>query len=209
EGPAGLDALAEIEPGTKVALQAATSPAGFQYPVVNMREQGIDTDSDIEQIPVEGNNNAVLAVHNGDAEIGFAYWDARVDVLDEAPDVADDVVAFAYTDMIPNGGVAVSPDLPDDVVQKLTELMDEYVDSSDEAESVMFDLVGLSDWTTDTAQDEVMRYGEVLEQFAQCLAGPGGTGCLPQQTPCSPAPARPLPRIPVHPGGESHDGTGR
>jgi len=167
EGPAGLDALAKIEPGTKVALQAATSPAGFQYPVVNMREQGIDTDSDIEQIPVEGNNNAVLAVHNGDAEIGFAYWDARVDVLDEAPDVADDVVAFAYTDMIPNGGVAVSPDLPDDVVQKLTELMDEYVDSSDEAESVMFDLVGLSDWTTDTAQDEVMRYGEVLEQFAQ------------------------------------------
>lgn len=167
EGPAGLDALAEIDPGTKVALQAATSPAGFQYPVVNMREQGIDTDSDIEQIPVEGNNNAVLAVHNGDAEIGFAYWDARVDVLDEAPDVADDVVAFAYTDMIPNGGVAVSPDLPDDVVQKLTELMDEYVDSSDEAESVMFDLVGLSDWTTDTAQDEVMRYGEVLEQFAQ------------------------------------------
>src|SRR5699024_5870200 len=53
EGPAGLDALAKIEPGTKVALQAATSPAGFQYPVVNMREQGIDTDSDIEQIPVE------------------------------------------------------------------------------------------------------------------------------------------------------------
>src|SRR5699024_11782895 len=131
------------------------------------QEQGVDTSSDIEEIPVEGNNNAVLAVYNGDAEVGFAYWDARVDVLDEAPDIADKAVAFAYTDMIPNGGVAVSPDLPDDVVEQLTELMDNYADSSDEAESVMFDLVGLSDWTDETAEDEVMRYGEVLEQFAE------------------------------------------
>src|SRR5699024_8160762 len=60
EGPAGLDALGKIEPGTKVALQAATSPAGYQYPIVNMQEQGVDTSSDIEEIPVEGNNNAVL-----------------------------------------------------------------------------------------------------------------------------------------------------
>src|SRR5699024_2501486 len=101
----------------------------------------------------------ILAVYNGDAEVGFAYWDARVDVLDEAPDIADEVVAFAYTDMIPNGGVAVSPDLPDDVVEKLTELMDDYADSSDEAEAVMFELVGLSDWTAETTQYEVMRYG--------------------------------------------------
>lgn len=167
EGPGGLDALGKIDSGTKVALQSATSPAGYQYPIVNMQEQGVDTESGLEEIPVEGNNNAILAVENGDAEVGFAYWDARVDVLDEAPDISDDVVAFAYTDMIPNGGVAVSPDLPDDVVEQLTDLMDDYADSSDEAESVMFDLVGLSDWTAETDQDEVMRYGEVLEQFAQ------------------------------------------
>src|SRR5699024_3680770 len=58
EGPAGLDALTEIDAGTPMALQAATSPAGYQYPIVNMQEQGVDTDNDIEQIPVEGNNNA-------------------------------------------------------------------------------------------------------------------------------------------------------
>ena len=131
-----------------------------------MREAGIDTDNDITQVPVEGNNNAVLAVYHGDAEVSFGYWDARTTVTDEAPDVAEKVVAFAYTDMIPNGGVAVSKSLPADLVAQLTELMDGYADSSDEAASVMFDLVGLSDWTSDTAPEEITRYGEILAQFA-------------------------------------------
>lgn len=165
-GPAGLDALKKIDKGTKVALQAATSPAGYQYPIVAMRDAGIDTDADITQVPVEGNNNAVLAVYNGDAEVGFGFWDARSSVLEETPDVADEVVAFAYTEMIPNGGVAVSSGLPDDLVEQLTTLMDGYVDSSDEAKQVMTDLVSLTDWTAETNQDEIDRYGEILNEFA-------------------------------------------
>ncbi|QOR70873.1 phosphate/phosphite/phosphonate ABC transporter substrate-binding protein [Ruania alkalisoli] len=167
QGPAGQEALASIAEGTPVALQAATSPAGYQYPVVAMREQGIDTDAGIQQIPVEGNNNAVLAVANGDAEVGFAYWDARSTVTEEVPTVGEDVVVFAYTEMIPNGGVAVAPSLPEDLVAELTTLMDDYADSSDEAATVMFDLVGLSDWSADTAEDEITRYGEILAEFSQ------------------------------------------
>ncbi|MGO2111022.1 MAG: phosphate/phosphite/phosphonate ABC transporter substrate-binding protein [Pseudoclavibacter sp.] len=166
QGPAGVDAFSNITDGTTVALQAATSPAGYQYPVVAMRDAGIDTDAGISQIPVEGNNNAVLAVANGDAEVGFAYWDARTTVLEEMPEIGESVTAFAYTEMIPNGGVAVSSELPDELVTELTTLMDEYADSSPEAADVMFDLVGLSDWTTETADDEISRYGEILEQFA-------------------------------------------
>lgn len=165
QGPKGLEHLADAK-GAKVALQAATSPAGYQYPIVAFQDQGLDTDTDIEQIPVEGNNNAVIAVANGDAEIGFAYWDARVTVTDEIPDIADKAVAFAYTDMIPNGGVAVSDSLSDETVEKLTQLLDDYADSSDEAKDIMFELVGLSDWTADTAEDEITRYGEILEKFS-------------------------------------------
>ena len=56
--------------------------------------------------------------------------------------------------------------VPDDLVAELTTLLDDYADSSDEAADVMFDLVGLSDWTSETAEDEITRYGEILEQFA-------------------------------------------
>lgn len=166
EGPAALDALEKIESGDKVALQAATSPAGYQYPIVAMQDLGMDTDSAFVQVPVEGNNNAVLSVLNGDAEVSFGFWDARSTVLSEAPNAAGDVVAFAYTEMIPNGGVAASKSLPSDLVEKLTELMDDYADSSEEAKDVMFDMVGLSDWTADTAQDEITRYGEILKKFS-------------------------------------------
>lgn len=164
QGPKGVEAFEQLA-GAKVALQAATSPAGYQYPVVAMRDAGIDTDADIEQIPVEGNNNAVLAVANGDAEVGFGYWDARTTVASEVPDIAEKAVAFAYTEMIPNGGVAVANTLPADLVDELTTLLDEYAESSDEAATVMFDLVGLSDWTADTAEEEITRYGEILAEF--------------------------------------------
>lgn len=165
QGPLGLDALQKIDEGTKVALQAATSPAGYQYPIVAMQDAGIDTDNGIQQVPVEGNNNAVLAVYNDDAEVSFGFWDARSTVLEEAPDVSEKVVAFGYTEQIPNGGVAVSQSLPDDLVAQLTTAMDEYADSSDEAKDVMFNLVGLSDWTADTQQEQIDRYGEILAQF--------------------------------------------
>ena len=50
-------------------------------------------------------------------------------------------------------------------VDELTTLLDEYAESSDEAATVMFDLVGLSDWTADTAEEEITRYGEILAEF--------------------------------------------
>ena len=49
---------------------------------------------------------------------------------------------------------------------ELTQLLDDYADSSEEAASVMFDLVGLSDWTSETAEEEIDRYGEILGEFS-------------------------------------------
>ncbi|MDN6411178.1 MAG: phosphate/phosphite/phosphonate ABC transporter substrate-binding protein, partial [Yaniella sp.] len=63
-------------------------------------------------------------------------------------------------------GVAAANTLPDDLVAELTTLMDDYAGSSDEAADVMYDLVGLSDWTAETGEEEIARYGEILEMFA-------------------------------------------
>lgn len=166
EGPAGLENLSKITSDTPVALQSSTSPAGYQYPVVAMEEEGISVD-DLNQIPVEGNNNAVLAVANGDAEVSFGFWDARSSVLEENAAIAEDVVAFAYTEPIPNGGVAASSDMDPELRDKLIQAMDNYAESSDEAADVMYNLVGLSDWTADTQEEDITRYGEILEHFAK------------------------------------------
>lgn len=165
QGPAATEALKNIEPGTEVALQAATSPAGYQYPVVALEDEGVDVNS-LTEVPVQGNNNAMLAVLRGDAEVGFGYWDARSSIITEAPEAATDMVAFAYTEMIPNGGVVVTENLPEDLKEQLADLMDSYVESSDEAEQVMQDLVGLTDWTKETNEEEIERYGEIYTRFS-------------------------------------------
>ena len=125
-GPVAVDALKKITPGTKVAFGNTTSPAGYQLPVLDLEAQGVNID-DLEQVPVTGNDNLVMAVYNGDAEVGFAYWDARSALkADEVPDLGDKVVVFGLSEMYPNGGVVLGPDLPSDLRDKITTLMGGY-----------------------------------------------------------------------------------
>jgi phosphonate transport system substrate-binding protein len=122
-GPVAVDALKKITPGTKVAFGNTTSPAGYQLPVLALEKLGIKV-GDLEQVPVTGNDNLVMAVYNGDAEVGFAYWDARSAIkTSEVPDLGSKVVVFGLSDMYPNGGVVVGKDVPTDLRDKITTLM--------------------------------------------------------------------------------------
>jgi phosphonate transport system substrate-binding protein len=134
KGPAGLDSITKVK-GAKVAMLGPGSPAGYIYPVLALQEAGIDTDSDIEKLPVTANDASVLAVYNGDAEVGFSFWDARTIVKKDVPDVGQKVVVFAMTDEIPNDGVALTSDLSPELQQKITDALEEY-SSSDEGSKV-------------------------------------------------------------------------
>ncbi|MDO8120623.1 phosphate/phosphite/phosphonate ABC transporter substrate-binding protein [Isoptericola sp. b490] len=122
-GPVAVDALKNIKPGTKVAFGNTTSPAGYQLPVLALEKEGIKID-DLDQVPVTGNDNLIMAVYNGDAEVGFAYWDARSSIkTSEVPDIGKKVVVFGLSQMYPNGGVVIGKDVPADLRQKITDLM--------------------------------------------------------------------------------------
>ncbi|MEO8095023.1 MAG: phosphate/phosphite/phosphonate ABC transporter substrate-binding protein [Pseudolysinimonas sp.] len=125
-GPAGLDSITKISKGTKVAVLGPGSPAGYIYPILALKDAGIDTDNDIQQIPVTANDASVLAVYNGDAEVGFSFWDARDIVLKDKPDVGQKVVVFALSNEIPNDGVAVSHDLSKALQDKITTALEDY-----------------------------------------------------------------------------------
>ena len=100
-GPVAVDALKKITPGTKVAFGNTTSPAGYQLPVLALEKLGIKID-DLEQVPVTGNDNLIMAVYNGDAEVGFAYWDARSSIkTSEVPDIGKKVVVFGLSRDVP------------------------------------------------------------------------------------------------------------
>ena len=135
KGPAGLDSITKVK-GAKVAMLGPGSPAGYIYPVLALQEAGINTDGDIEKLPVTANDASVLAVYNGDAEVGFSFWDARTIVKKDVPDVGQKVVVFAMTDEIPNDGVALTSDLSPELQQKITDALQEY-SSSDEGSKVL------------------------------------------------------------------------
>jgi phosphonate transport system substrate-binding protein len=124
-GPAGLDSIDKVS-GAKVALLGPGSPAGYIYPVLALKNAGLDTDADIEQIPVTTNDASVLAVYNGDAEVGFSFWDARTIVAKDKPDVGEKVVVFALTEEIPNDGVALTESLSPELQEKITTALADY-----------------------------------------------------------------------------------
>lgn len=135
-GPAGLDSITKIDKGTNVAVLGPGSPAGYIYPILALQEAGINTDTDIEQVPVTANDASVLAVYNGDAEVGFSFWDARDIVTKDVPDVGQKVVVFALSEEIPNDGVALTSSLSPELQQKITDALADY-SNTDEGSEVL------------------------------------------------------------------------
>src|SRR5699024_7667521 len=74
QGPAGLDELPKIKGATFSFLQAA-SPAGYIFPAAALKKAGIDPATGVQPTTVTSNDASVLAVYNGDAEVGASYWD--------------------------------------------------------------------------------------------------------------------------------------
>jgi phosphonate transport system substrate-binding protein len=145
-GPAGLDSITKIK-GAKVSLLQAASPAGYIFPVAALKKAGINTDTDIKTVQVTANDASVLAVYNGDAEVGTSYWDARSVVKADTPDVGNKVVVFALTEEIPNDGASISASLSSKWQKKIADAMKDYASTPDgvKALTAIYQITGLTD----------------------------------------------------------------
>lgn len=134
ERPLGEDAIALIEDGTPVGFVTATSASGYTFPAVQLVEAGIDHINGIDPIFAGGHDNSVIALCNGDVEVSVSFNDAR-DILQDG-DCAnmDDIVVFAYSPRIPNDGVAVAGDLPDELKQAIADALIAYGQTEEGAE---------------------------------------------------------------------------
>jgi phosphonate transport system substrate-binding protein len=133
EGPVGLDALANVEAGTTVSFVEQTSSSGYIFPATVFLTQGLNPESDIDPIFAGSHDASVIAVCNGDAEVGVSFDDARTIATSDC-DIANEVVVFAYGPEIPNDGVAVSGDLPDDLKEQIKDALMAYADTDEGAE---------------------------------------------------------------------------
>ncbi len=142
-GPIALDTLKNLTEGDKVALLDPGSTSGYIFPMLALINSGIDDpQSFLDIVPLEAHDQSVLAVYNGDVEVGVAWDDARDDVVGDVPDVGQKVVVFAYSDEIPNDGAVVSGNLTSEWQDKITSTLEDY-SQSDEGKKVLGDIYGI------------------------------------------------------------------
>jgi phosphonate transport system substrate-binding protein len=120
-GPVGAEALAEIEQDEAIAFVEEGSASGYYYPATQLEEAGLDIRNLTGAFFAGSHPNAVTAVADGDATVGVSFNDARDNLVEERPEIVEEVTVFAYSENIPNDGVAVAGDLPDDLKQAITD----------------------------------------------------------------------------------------
>jgi len=138
EGPVGVEKISEIEEGTTVSFVEQASASGYIFPATIFIQQGIDPTTGIDPIFAGGHDSSVIAVCEGDAEVGVAFDDAR-GAAETDCDIAENVVVFAYGPEIPNDGWAVLGSLPDDLKEDIKQALLDYA-ASEEGAQVLNDI---------------------------------------------------------------------
>lgn len=127
--PAGSDitSIEEFE-GADVCFVDASSTSGYLYPAQGLIDAGIDPEDDVTPTFAQGHDASVIAVANGDCDAGFAY-DTMVDeiVIDQGDIDEGDVEVVWESEVIAGSPLAVSTDLPEDLVAEIERILLEEV----------------------------------------------------------------------------------
>ena len=142
----GTSCMADLSKvkGKRVAFTSESSTSGYLFPALQLIQAGIDPVNDITPIFTGGHDAAVVAVYNGDADVGVSYDDARRTLRKEKVDVGDKVIVFNITSEVPNDVVAASSLLPDTLQTAIYQAIPAYLET-EEGEAVFDEMYG---WTS-------------------------------------------------------------
>lgn len=165
-GPVGEEAIGTLVEGDTVMFVDEGSASGYYYPATQIQTiTGIDPLTGIDAQFAGGHPNSVLAVARGDVEVGVSFDDAREEVLEEDPEIGDKVTVFAWSEEIPNDGVAVRGDLPEEFRTQIADAMTAVIETPEGAEAfdAVYSIEGLvpADLSAlDVARQVAANFGE-------------------------------------------------
>lgn len=156
EGPIGVEALAGVEVGTAMSFVEQTSASGYIFPATVLIAAGLNPEEDVDPLFAGSHDASVIAVCEGQAELGVSFDDARTAAVTDC-DVANEVVVFAYGPEIPNDGVAVVGSLPDDLKEDIKQALLDYADTEEGVE-VLDSIYGITAFTEPNLESlEIVR----------------------------------------------------
>jgi len=142
--------------GKTIAFTTETSTSGFIFPTVQLLNAGIEEDEYTSTFS-GGHDASVLAVYNGDADIGVSFDDARRQIRAENADVGEMVIVFNITPDIANDVIVARSDLPASLKQAFFDAINDYI-GTEAGEAVMDSLYS---WTAITVPDPTSFQGIV------------------------------------------------
>jgi phosphonate transport system substrate-binding protein len=144
EGPVAVEALQNVDDGTNVSFVEQTSSSGYIFPATVFATQGIDIVSGINPIFAGQHDASVIAVCGGQAEVGVSFDDARPDAAEKSDcAIAEEVVVFAYGPEIPNDGIVVDGDLPQETKDAIKQALLDYA-ASEEGKTVLDEIYNIT-----------------------------------------------------------------
>ncbi len=107
----GIESVADLA-GKTFCRPDPTSTSGWVIPSITMQANGVNPETDLEEIvDAGGHDGVIIAVYNGDCDAGSTFVDARGNVAEEFPDVNDVVVVIEESAPIPNDNISFVPDV--------------------------------------------------------------------------------------------------
>jgi phosphonate transport system substrate-binding protein len=160
----GIQSLEDLE-GKTFARPDPLSTSGWVLPMLMMRANGINPETDLEQIVDAGGHNSVMAaVYNKDVDAGSTYEGAQSTIKDQNPDVNEKIKVVSYTAQIPNDGVQFHTALPEDMREQLITALLEIAEDEEGREA----LEKAYNWT-----ELVRRDDSFYDPFRQMLQASG------------------------------------
>lgn len=119
-------AVTELEDlrGQDICFMNPSSATGYLFGAAAFLELGIDPETDINPIFVGDHASAVRTMYDGECAAAFTNRDYAENVFyDDNPDADPDDLRIVWREEAPEGGVAISTQLPADVQEKLREAL--------------------------------------------------------------------------------------
>ncbi|MEF3303563.1 phosphate/phosphite/phosphonate ABC transporter substrate-binding protein [Paenibacillus sp. GYB003] len=107
--------------GKKIGWQGTTSAAGYTYPALLMKKNGIDPVSDVTGVQFQGHDKAIIGLLNGQVDAVAVFQDIRAQMQKDVPDVMQKTRVLAFTDKIPNDTISVRPDMSAEWKKKISD----------------------------------------------------------------------------------------
>ena len=160
----GITSIPDLEGKTFCGVDPL-STSGWIIPSFTLGAQGVNPDTDLAGVVFAGSHDAaVAAVYAGDCDAGASFVDARANLVEDYPDVMEEVTVIEVSVDIPNDGVQYHPSMP----RELRDQINDVLLTIHETEEGLDAIFQAYEWTELAFRDDTF-----YEPFRQILDAAG------------------------------------